>query len=171
MKLLFVGDSLIEYFDWQARFPAHEVMNLGSAGETMQGLYGRTSGIISHSPPPDHIIIMTGTNNIFMEDFTFIPVYRKIVESFLSSFPTAGITLTSLLPIAVPWLADTVASRMNALIQELALSKNVTFLNIYPDFLDSRDIAGPELFAEDGVHLSEKGYQIWADRLEKHLSL
>jgi len=37
--ILFIGDSLTEFFDWQKRFPGHKVVNLGSAGETVETLF------------------------------------------------------------------------------------------------------------------------------------
>ena len=39
MNILFVGDSLIEYLDWQERFPDHTVMNLGAAENRCRGFY------------------------------------------------------------------------------------------------------------------------------------
>jgi len=36
-----MGDSLIEFFNWQERFPDREVFNYGIAGETAEGLLAR----------------------------------------------------------------------------------------------------------------------------------
>jgi hypothetical protein len=38
MNILFLGHSLIEFFDWQKRFPDHLAVNLGKAGESVEGL-------------------------------------------------------------------------------------------------------------------------------------
>ena len=37
-RFLFIGDSLVEFFNWQERFPDKKVYNFGSAGETAEGL-------------------------------------------------------------------------------------------------------------------------------------
>ena len=34
-KLMLVGDSMIEFFDWQERFADLEVNNLGRSGESV----------------------------------------------------------------------------------------------------------------------------------------
>ncbi|HDH01537.1 MAG TPA: GDSL family lipase, partial [Nitrospirae bacterium] len=48
--ILFLGHSLIEFFDWQTRFPDHRVASLGVAGETVEGLLSRLDGIIKEYP-------------------------------------------------------------------------------------------------------------------------
>jgi len=40
-RLLFIGDSLIEFFDWQGRFSDCLVKKLGRAGETVQEILAR----------------------------------------------------------------------------------------------------------------------------------
>lgn len=44
-KNVFIGNSLTEYFNWQQCFPDYHVINVGSAGETVEGLRGRMDGI------------------------------------------------------------------------------------------------------------------------------
>ncbi len=46
-NIVFIGDSLTGYFDWQKRFPDYDVKNLGIGGETVEGLMGRMDRIIS----------------------------------------------------------------------------------------------------------------------------
>ena len=96
-NLLFVGDSLIEFYDWQARFPAYHVSNLGIAGETVEELQFRATRIIKNEYSPDLILIMIGTNNMVMEQFGFILSYEKIIETFASAYPQATIVVNSLL--------------------------------------------------------------------------
>lgn len=66
-KLLFLGDSLVEFFNWQERFPGYQVTNAGVAGETVQGLLRRTRESVTEKVPPHWISIMIGTNNLAAE--------------------------------------------------------------------------------------------------------
>lgn len=59
---------MTEFFDWQQRFPEHRVMNLGIAGETVDGLLGRMDRVLLALHDPDLIFVMSGINNIAMED-------------------------------------------------------------------------------------------------------
>ena len=59
MDILFLGDSLIEYFDWNERLPGHNIVNLGIAGESVQGLLSRVMKISETSQNAEMIFIMT----------------------------------------------------------------------------------------------------------------
>ena len=171
MKLLLVGDSLIDYFDWQRTFSNHTVWRHGTPGETVQGLLRRTKKLIKQVNSPDYIVIMTGTNNLVMEDFGFVPEYKNVLALFSTGFPAAQPIITSLMPIKIPWIADSAVPRMNQHLQNLCQQTNSFFLNIFPAFLDQKGQQRPELFMEDGVHLSTQGYKIWAAALANHLNL
>jgi lysophospholipase L1-like esterase len=164
-QFLFIGDSLIEFFNWQKRFPDEQVYNFGSAGETAEGLLSRLPNIISRLESPDLVMIMTGTNNIAMEDYGFLFTYEKIINLLQTSYAQTTIVMTSLLPIELFFLGDAVP-RVNKRLNEIARDKNIVYLDLYPIFLgeDSRPITSYYEF--DGVHLSSEGYEVWARALE-----
>jgi len=91
MDILFIGHSLIEFFDWQKRFPSHKVSNLGVAGETVERLLLRLERIIKRHPSADIIFLMTGLNNLAMGDTGFLDPYRKIIETLSSAYPSARV--------------------------------------------------------------------------------
>ena len=99
MSILFLGHSLIEFFDWQKRFPGHSVVNLGKAGESVEGLLFRLDGIIKAYTEAELIFIMTGINNIAMEDFDFFDSYRGIISKLSAAYPNARVFVHSLLPV------------------------------------------------------------------------
>ncbi|MCK5403777.1 MAG: GDSL family lipase [Desulfobulbaceae bacterium] len=168
-KLLLVGDSLIEFFNWQARFPNHIVLNRGRAGETVQGLLSRMPHLSAEDIPPDLVMIMTGTNNLAMDDLFFLPDYKKIIDSFLAAYPAAKIIVTSLLPVKFPWQAEDTASRLNTSLKQLAERKQADVLDLYPLFLNADGNPNSTLFLDDGVHLSDQGYGVWAEAFAKIL--
>ncbi len=169
LKLLLIGDSLIEFHNWQASFPEHRVINLGMAGETAEGLLYRSRTTIPQefiSSPPDLIKIMTGTNNLVMEDFSLISTYEKLLQTLQESFPETTILITSLLPIDLPWLSSATSERLNILLENLARQKGACFLDICPYYLDEDGSADPSFFENDRVHLSLKGYKLWTGALQ-----
>ncbi len=165
-NILFLGHSLIEFFDWQGRFPDHRVASLGKAGETVEGLLSRLEGIIREYPHADLIFIMTGTNNVAMEDHDFLDAYRKIMEKLSSAYPEAGIYVHSILPIMLEWITGEDIQRANRSIREMAEETGAGFIDIYPLFTDMEGKAVRDYFLEDGVHLSDKGYSVWTGVLE-----
>jgi len=160
-----MGDSLIEFFNWQARFPDEQVYNFGSAGETAEGLLSRLPNIIRNIRTPDLVMIMTGTNNIAMEDYGFLSTYERIIDLLQRNYGPANIVMTSLLPMEFFFLGDAVP-RVNKRLKDIAGDAEIAYLDLYPLFLgqDSRPISA--YYEADGVHLSEKGYEVWAGALE-----
>ena len=167
-QCLFIGDSLIEFFNWQNRFPDHQIINFGQAGETAEGLAARLPGIIKQYEAPDLIMIMTGTNNIAMEDYGFLFTYEKIIIQLQEAYPAAKITMVSLLPIELFWLGDAVP-RVNKRLQVISQNMAIHYLDLYPLFLGRDDKQNSAYFEPDNVHLSLEGYEVWADALDEFL--
>ena len=167
-QCLFIGDSLVEFFSWQNRFPNHRIFNFGQAGETAEGLAARLPGIIKRYEGPAFIMIMTGTNNIAMEDYGFLITYEKIIKQLQEAYPAAKIIMTSLLPIELFWLGDAIP-RVNKRLSEISRNLSVHYLDLYPLFLGRDGKQNPAFFEPDKVHLSLEGYEAWADALEDFL--
>lgn len=169
IKILFIGDSLTEYFDWQQRFPEHEVMNLGIAGETVEGLAGRLNRIVTSINNPDLIFIMTGINNIAMEDYDIVETYRDIVKNLSSEFKNVVMVIQSILPVRLPWIDNRAIENINHSLEKIAKEFKVEYLDIYSLFIDSDENPISDYLLDDGVHLSEKGYEVWAKAVEGFL--
>jgi lysophospholipase L1-like esterase len=162
--ILFIGDSLIEFFDWQRRFPEHKIFNLGIAGETVEGLLSRIDRIIKTHPAPDLIFIMTGINNVAIEDFDFLDSYKEIIKRLRDAYPKTQIFITSLLPTLLEWIPEEFILKANLFLAEIAKETGAEFLDIHACFANNEL---KECLLPDGVHLSDKGYALWSQALEK----
>ena len=168
MELLFLGDSLIEFCDWQTKFPAHRVRNRGIAGETVQGLLARLPEVTA-GQAPDLVLIMSGTNNLAREDYGFPGPYEAVLAGLQTAFPAAILVVNSLLPSRFPWLAEEAIPRLNQALAALAARRGARFLNAYIPFAAAPP--EPALFQADGVHLSAAGYELWAREMAARLGL
>jgi lysophospholipase L1-like esterase len=162
MDILFIGHSLIEFFNWQGRFPAHRVANLGVAGESVEGLLSRIERITKKYPTAQLIFIMSGINNIAMEDFDFLGSYKKIIERLSTTYPRAQIFVNSLLPTCTDFISDESIRDVNKSLKEIAEDAGAEYLDIYRLFIDANGRAKKDYLLDDGVHLSDKGYAVWA---------
>jgi lysophospholipase L1-like esterase len=166
MNILFIGDSLIEYFDWQQRFPDHKVGDFGNAGESVQGLLSRVMMIGESFADADMIFIMSGINNIAMGDDDFIGFYRVIIERLQSAYPEADIIANSLLPVNMEYIRNDNIKKVNEALQNLANETGIDWLNIYSRFVDTKGMVIKEYLLEDGVHISNEGYNVWSRAVE-----
>lgn len=162
--LLLLGDSLIEYGDWQNVLPRSKCLNFGVAGETVQGLLQRLPAIIRRGEIPDAVVTMAGTNNLAMDDFYFVPQYEEILVQLIGAYPRATVVVTSLLPVNFPWQPATLIPNLNAQLAELCQRFTVLYLDLYSHFRAALD-KGAAVFTEDGVHLSRAGYDLWGRTL------
>lgn len=168
-SLVFVGDSLTEWFDWQRRFPEYEVMNFGVAGEPVEGLLYRMDRILLGLQRPDVIFIMTGINNIAMEDYEITNTYRQIVNRFFSVFTKSVIVVQSILPVELSWVDNKHIRAQNESLKGIAKNFMAEYLDVYGLFIDSDGNTISEYLLEDGVHVSDKGYEVWSKAVEAFL--
>ncbi len=169
MRLLFIGDSLIEFYDWQARFRGNEVFNYGIAGETVEGLHARLPAILEKVASPDFVFIMTGINNMAMGDGNFIGTYRRIITRIRAVSPSSKIFVHSLLPVLFPFITNDEIRETNIKLKNMAEEENVFYSDVHSVFLDSSGSPRASFLLDDGVHLSREGYRAWSAEIEKQL--
>lgn len=161
--ILFIGDSLMEYYAWEKRFPGHRAWNLGVSGETVEGLLRRLPRITGESPRADLIFIMTGINNVAMEDRGFLGAYREVITTLAAVYPGAHVYVNSLLPTLLPFVSRHLIISVNEELRKLAEETGAVYLDIHRAFMGGNL---RKLLAPDGVHLSDKGYELWSHIIE-----
>ena len=165
-RIVFIGDSLTEWFDWQKRFPAYRVTNLGVSGEPVEGLLERRDRIRVSIDDPDFIFLMTGVNNIAMEQYNIVAPYREIVRDLTTWYKKSKVVIQSILPVALEWISNNVIKDTNRSLGQIARECGADYLDLYHFFIDSEGNAKSEYLQDDGVHLSTKGYEAWAKEVE-----
>lgn len=166
-KILFVGDSLMAYCDWQRYLPGFACINLGVPGETVAGCLASVPQVLRRHGEADVVVLMIGTNNLVMSEFGFLADYERILADFHAGYPQAVIAICSLLPHNLPWLAPNAVGRLNALLKELANQDCCVYLDICESF---RAAGVSACFVEDGVHVSDEGYRRWSTVLGSWLA-
>lgn len=167
--LLFIGDSLTEYFDWQQRFPNYSVKNLGRSGETVQELLERVPRVSHRIHDPKRIFIMSGINNVARGEFEIIEAYQSVLSELRVYFPKARLVVQGLLPILLQESVNAQVVNINAQLKELAERIQADYLDVFSSFVDRQGSPIPKLLLEDGVHLSSRGYEVWSAAVERYL--
>lgn len=167
--LVFIGDSLTEWYDWRKRFPGSKVMNLGISGETVEELLDRRDRIREIVKDPHVVFLMTGINNVLMERYDISGPFREIVRNLATWYKSATIVVQSLLPVDMPWIGNDLIRDVNRKLKEIAEQENAEYLDVYGSFVDDDGNVKPGLLSGDGVHLADKGYEVWAEAVEEFL--
>jgi lysophospholipase L1-like esterase len=168
-NLVFIGDSLTEWGDWEHRFPGYQVTNLGISGETVEGLLARRDRIRTRIENPDFIFLMTGINNIATGHDDIIPSYREIVRNLTTWYKQSTVVVQSLLPVDGKWVSATVIQDINRQLKEIVREFKTEYLDVHRLFVDVQGIPKNGYLSDDGVHLAEKGYDVWAREVERFL--
>jgi lysophospholipase L1-like esterase len=96
--------------------------------------------------------------------------FKDFVKVVRKDLPKTKIVYISIKPSIKRWaLWDKVSAANKLIAEECKKNEGLTFLDVGPAMLgaDGKPIA--ELFVADGLHLSEKGYEIWTRLLKPHL--
>jgi beta-glucosidase len=184
-KVVFLGDSITMMWrtqsgyeggtpvwgKWYAPLPA---ANLGISGDRTEHLLWRlTEGGDLEGVHPKVAVLLVGINNRLQRDDTpeqTAEGIATIVGYLKRRLPEARILLLGLFPCWEPptdparaWVKQT-----NTLTKPLADRKRVWYLDIGDRFLEPDGTIKKEKL-RDLLHLSEKGYGIWAEAMQPYL--
>jgi GH35 family endo-1,4-beta-xylanase/lysophospholipase L1-like esterase len=181
IDVYFVGDSITrrwgatDYPDflanWKLNFFGWNAANFGWGGDTIQNILWRLENGELDNVNPKIIVILAGTNNVGREPGDDAKVaditkgIKALVDLCRKKAPHATIVLTAIFPRNDSIAVIPTINRVNDNIARFADGKRVRFLNIN-DKLADKDGALFEGVTVDKLHLSLKGYQIWADELK-----
>ena len=168
-QIVFLGDSITDYVNFDEILPDYHIINRGIAGDTTSGVLRRLNEVISLKPTK--IFILIGTNDIGMGVNT-IPIannIRTIITRIHEKLPDTKIYLQSLFPTRhhTP-RPNTEIQALNIEIQSIAQNLDCTFINLYPLLLDS-DGELAENYTIDGLHLSESANKKWLDFIKHYI--
>lgn len=164
-----LGDSLVEWGDWQHLLPEWEVLNRGISGETAEELSIRLMDEVLTAGAPDHILLMTGTNNLLMGNLFFPAILTTMLPRLQQLCPGADITLNSIFPMDIPEIKMGTIEHLNRELLQTASAAGCRFLDMTSSVHDHCLPITHPCFLEDGIHLSTRGYKVWAEEIKRHL--
>jgi lysophospholipase L1-like esterase len=169
--IVFTGSSSIRFWkDVQERFPEYQVLNTGFGGSQFSDLELYLDELILNYNPVK-VFIYEGDNDIFAKKRP-----RKIVkraEYILSILqqrnPNMEIVLISAKPSIARWNYRGRYRRLNRKLDKLAAkNEKIDFVDVWYPMLDNRKVK-QDIFIEDGLHMNDKGYDIWYDVIKNYM--
>lgn len=171
--VVFLGNSITEGFDIEAYFPGYKLANRGIIADHLDGILERLDNSAIQLKP-QKIFLMIGINDIGDRrgDEYLKSMFVTLVDTLTTSLPNTELYLLSILPTTPRWKNCTPAQikRINGFLARMALEKNLTYINLYPYFLDDMQYLDPEL-TRDGLHPNQIGYDLMAKIIRPYLAV
>lgn len=178
IDLYFLGDSITRrwgtsdaiwkqnYENWVANFYGWNAGNFGWGADATQNILWRIQNGELDGVNPKVIVLQGGTNNLaagHSADQVFKGLFA-IIETCRAKAPNAKIVVTGIFYRNDRMDYVPVVSQVNKILRTYAEKGAIRFLDVNPGLADSKG----KLFEGmtiDNLHLSPKGYQVWADGL------
>ena len=175
--IVMLGNSLTEGGgDWGKRLGKDNVINRGISGDEVMGVYDRLHQILPGKPAK--LFLLIGVNDVSHDLSTDSIVYRidQTLTRIQKESPDTKVYLQSLLPINESFnrykrLTNKTYQipEINARLDALAKEKKITFIDLFPLFVEKGTNVLRKELTNDGLHLNDKGYEIWVNAIKKKM--
>jgi lysophospholipase L1-like esterase len=178
VDLIFVGDSITAGWEktgkktWAKHFGKLNAVNLGVGGDRTQHVLWRLENGNLDGIKPKAAVLMIGTNNSGGDEYTAEDIgagITAIVAKLREKLPETKILVLAIFPRGKsPDPQREKNAKASEIASKLADDKHVFYLDIGPKFLESDGTLSEEIMP-DLLHLSPKGYEIWAEAIDDKL--
>lgn len=167
--IIFLGDSITQYFNIEESFQGIYTINRGISGDTTDGVLKRMD-VSVYELEPSKVFLMIGTNDLGKGE-TPEHVFKNIqniVWNIQENSPETAIYIQSLYPVRsensslfeVFRTGKRTNEDINAINKKLdrfCRQNDLTYIDVNSNLLDERNmLAAP--YTYDGLHITEAGY-------------
>jgi lysophospholipase L1-like esterase len=168
-RVVFIGSSSIRVWETIGMdFPRHRVVNRGFGGSHIaDSTYFANRILSSHRPP---VIVMYAGGNDIDAGKTAPAVaadFKAFTVKVWASWPKATIAFISIGPSPTRWTEVATVREANRLISAYCeTDARLRFIDIFPLMLGADGRPRRELYVDDGLHMTRKGYLLWIPAIE-----
>lgn len=175
IDLVFLGDSITQGWEQTGAnvrdkyYARRKPMNLGFSGDRTQHALWRVRHNELDGYSPKLAVVMIGTNNSNGDDHTAEEIaegIKAVVSLMREKQPNMKILLLAIFPRGeTPNPQREKNAKASELASAVADGQMVQYMDIGSKFMNADGTISKEIMP-DFLHLSEKGYQIWAEAIE-----
>tara|TARA_R110002167_G_scaffold74663_3_gene208803 strand:- start:6417 stop:7178 length:762 start_codon:yes stop_codon:yes gene_type:complete len=179
VKLLFLGDSITQQWQheayglpiWQQYYGDEFAFNMGFSGDKTQHLLWRIENGELNGVSPDVTVLMIGTNNVEDDKAEDIAEgINLIIEQVQLKLPQTKLIVHRIFPRGnADNPARLIIDAASQIISSKANEQSFIYVDINERFEDGEGNVLDSLMY-DGLHLTTKGYQVWADALSEYIA-
>ena len=167
--VVFVGSSSIRLWKTLPNdFPKQKVLNRGFGGSEIADSVRYFDQLVLPAKPRQ-IVLYAGGNDINAgkSPEQVFADFRAFVEKVQQALPRTRVCYISIAPNPARWTQVDRVRAANALIHNYTAAHRgkLAFIDVFPLMLGTNGLPKPEIFVEDRLHMNEKGYAIWREKV------
>ena len=176
--LIFIGDSITQSWEdsgkevWQKYYGSRKPANIGISGDQTQHVLWRLENGNIDGISPKIAVIMIGTNNSNADEYTAQEIGDGVIavcNKMREKLPKTKVLLLAIFPRGqTPSAQREKNAEASEIASKIADGKMIHYLDIGEKFLQQDKSISADIMP-DYLHLSPKGYQIWAEAIEPKL--
>ena len=169
---LFVGSSSIRFWlTLQQDYPDKEILNRGFGGSHMSDLLYHVDKLILQYHPKK-IFIYEGDNDISASESVddIMAETKELIGLINKELPTTEIYLIAAKPSIARWSFVNEYIKLNrAFIKLSLLDPQIHYVDVWTPMLGDDGVVLQDIFIADDLHMTDKGYDIWAEAIRPFL--
>jgi lysophospholipase L1-like esterase len=173
--ILFAGSSSIRLWNsLEKDMVPYHVIRRGYGGAKLSDFAVYAGRIID--PHPCKAIVLFIANDITGTDQDKTPsevaeLFKSVLKIIRKGHPSTTVFWVAVTPTVSRWKVWPEIQKANGLIKKICENqKNTYFIKTDFAFLNENGLPKDELFREDKLHLTEKGYAVWTEIIKNYIT-
>lgn len=177
-KLVFIGDSITEAWEkegkdvWAKYYGARNAINLGMGGDETQHILWRLDHGNLEGMHPKLVVLLIGTNNVYFGNSVSQTAdgVAAVVQKLRDKLPETRVLLVAIFPRGEnPNPSRGEVLQIDQIIRQLVDNEHVFWADFGYCYVDKNGLI-PGALMWDYLHLTAKGYEVWAESIEEQVS-
>ena len=172
--ILFVGSSSFRLWTTLPDdFRMHSVINRGFGGSSLPDVIRYANDIIVPYQPAQ-VLIYCGDNDLAASDTVTAQIvfdrFHRLFDTIRNQLPNAAIGFVSIKPSpSRAHLLPKVIAANEKIRDFLKTQPRAAYIDVYSAMVDQQGVPNPDLFVSDRLHMNQKGYAIWVEKIGPYL--
>ncbi len=180
-NILFLGDSITYFYKLEKYFPDMNVVNSGIGGNVTDNILADMQNRV-YQYNPSKVFLLIGTNDLNKGASIdkIVNNIEEIIKEIQTNRPYCEIYLESIYPInktdddkvdmdMVNKRDNQDIKEINSRLRSFCDENKITFIDMYKELQDESENLKLE-YTNDGLHLSDEGYEIVTKKIKEYLS-
>ena len=172
--VVFYGSSSIRLWEnLESDLAPLNILNLGFGGSSFSWCIYYFERLFANIKP-SHMVIYVGDNDLAngIKPEKVLKKFRMLVKMVRLTFPKMPLDFITIKPSPIrTYLLPEIQLTNKLIRKELMGLDKARLINVFDSMLNERNVARPELYLEDQLHMNEKGYKIWRGVVRRYFEI